>query len=267
MSAECFPIYWMLCLECRDGFFIVHSNTPLPLLMWFLSREERRAPAVPLHPKQPQPLERSFSFPGCAELQQILSGLTSAFLRWEIRAHFTAQILEGSLQGSGWTPQRITGTLRLGKTSKMIKSNLPPNSTVPSNPNQKGPRPLIYSTLPEMVAPPVPWGACSKAWALFQWGESTIFTPLMANQKLQLLFLCTSLITWVTSFLNQHFGDTSKIQWTQPIPGAHLSIQGMSWAVPGADSDWHQDLQLMRKTWLGARQDDSPIAPSRKIQF
>lgn len=157
-----FIIYWMLCLECSDGFFIEHSSNPLQLLVWCLSRDGPQL--CPSMQSSPRSWRNPSLFQDVQNYSRSCQGwLCTSLLRWEIRAHFTAQGLESSSQGNGWATHRITATLRVGNTSKMIESSLPWNSTVLSNPNHKVPHPLVFSTLPVMVTAPLPWIACSKA--------------------------------------------------------------------------------------------------------
>ena len=59
-------------------------------------------------------------------------------------------------------------SLRLEKTSKIMKSNHQHNTTVPAKPCPKVPHLHIFLTPPGMGTPPLPWAACSNAWPLFQ---------------------------------------------------------------------------------------------------
>ena len=50
---------------------------------------------------------------------------------------------------------------RLEKTSKIIKSNHEPNTTMPTKPRPKVPHLHSFRTPPGMGTPPLPWAACS----------------------------------------------------------------------------------------------------------
>ena len=63
---------------------------------------------------------------------------------------------------------RIIESVRFEKTSKVIKSNRQPNTTMPAKPCPKVPHLHVFWTPPRMVTPPRPWAACSSAWQLFQ---------------------------------------------------------------------------------------------------
>ena len=63
---------------------------------------------------------------------------------------------------------RIIESLRLEKTSKIIKFNRQPNTTMPAKPCPEVPCLHIFWTPSGMVTPPLPWAACSNAWPLFQ---------------------------------------------------------------------------------------------------
>ena len=67
----------------------------------------------------------------------------------------------------GGLQHRITESLRLENTSKTIKSNHPPNTTMPTRPCPKVSYLHIFWTPPGMGTPPLPWAACSNAWPLF----------------------------------------------------------------------------------------------------
>ena len=60
-------------------------------------------------------------------------------------------------------------SLRLEKTSKIIRSNRQPIITMPSKPCPEEPYLHVFWTLPGMVTPPLPWAACSNALQLFQY--------------------------------------------------------------------------------------------------
>jgi len=62
----------------------------------------------------------------------------------------------------------ITESLTLEKTSKIIKSNRQPNTTIPTKPCPEVPHLHFFLTPLGMVTPPLPWAACSNAWPLFQ---------------------------------------------------------------------------------------------------
>jgi len=59
---------------------------------------------------------------------------------------------------------RIIESLRLEKTSKIVKSNRRPNTTMPAKPCPEVPHLHSFWTPPGMVTPPLPWAACSNAW-------------------------------------------------------------------------------------------------------
>ena len=63
---------------------------------------------------------------------------------------------------------RITESIRLEKTSKIIKSNHQPNTTMPAKPCPEVSHPHVFWTPPGMGTPPLPWAAWSSAWPLFQ---------------------------------------------------------------------------------------------------
>jgi len=56
----------------------------------------------------------------------------------------------------------------LEKTSKIIESNYPSNTTVPTKPYPEVPCPHIFWTPPGTGTHPPPWTAYSNAWPLFQ---------------------------------------------------------------------------------------------------
>jgi len=64
---------------------------------------------------------------------------------------------------------RIRESLRLEKTSKIIKSNHQPNPTMPAKPSPQVPHPHGFWTPPGMRTPPLLWAAWSNAWPLCQW--------------------------------------------------------------------------------------------------
>ena len=72
-------------------------------------------------------------------------------------------------QGPFQTWDRIIESLRLQKTSKIIKSNCQPNTTMPDKTCPKVPHLHVFWTPPGMVSPPLPRTACSNAWQPFQW--------------------------------------------------------------------------------------------------
>ena len=57
---------------------------------------------------------------------------------------------------------RIVESLRLEKTSKIVKSNHQPDTTVPAKPCPEVPYLHIFWTPPGMMTPPPPWAACCK---------------------------------------------------------------------------------------------------------
>ena len=61
----------------------------------------------------------------------------------------------------------IIEPLRLEKTSKIIKSNCQPNTTMPAKPCPKVPHLHAFWTPPGMGTPLLPWVACSNACTLF----------------------------------------------------------------------------------------------------
>ena len=63
---------------------------------------------------------------------------------------------------------RITESLRLENTSKIIKSNHQRNITMPTKPCPEVPHPHVFWTPPGMMTPPPPWTVCSNTWLLFQ---------------------------------------------------------------------------------------------------
>ena len=63
---------------------------------------------------------------------------------------------------------RITESLRLEKTSKMMKFNHHPSTPISAKPCPQVPHPHVFWTPPGKVTPPLPWAACSSAWPLFQ---------------------------------------------------------------------------------------------------
>jgi len=54
----------------------------------------------------------------------------------------------------------IIDSLRLAKTSKIIKSNRHPNTTMPTKPYPEVPHLHVFWTSPGIVTPPLPWAAC-----------------------------------------------------------------------------------------------------------
>ena len=59
---------------------------------------------------------------------------------------------------------RMIESLRLEKTSKIIKSNRHPNTTMAAKPYPEVSHPCVFWTPPGMGTPPLPWAACSNAW-------------------------------------------------------------------------------------------------------
>jgi len=55
----------------------------------------------------------------------------------------------------------------LEKTSQIIESNHPPNTTMPTKPYPEVPHLHIFWTSPGMGIPPPPWAACSNAQTFF----------------------------------------------------------------------------------------------------
>ena len=89
----------------------------------------------------PQPLQL-----GCIPLEA-RSGdeewaLSTGCLEWLHRSH------------------RIIESLRLGKTSKITKSNCQPNTTTPAKPCPEMPYLHVFWKPPGMVTLPLPWAAC-----------------------------------------------------------------------------------------------------------
>jgi len=70
---------------------------------------------------------------------------------------------QGPPHRSGQEDQRIIESLWLEKTSKIIKSNHPPNTTLPIKPYPEVPHLHVFRTPPGMVTQPPPWAACSNA--------------------------------------------------------------------------------------------------------
>lgn len=67
--------------------------------------------------------------------------------------------------------QRITGSPRLGKTSKITgsKHQASPTTLFSTNPCPQGPHPHVFQTLPRTVTPPLLWAACARPWSPYQW--------------------------------------------------------------------------------------------------
>ena len=63
---------------------------------------------------------------------------------------------------------RIIESLRLEKTSKIIKSNHQANTIMPAKPCPEAPHLHVFWTPPGMGTPPLPWAAYSNVWPLFQ---------------------------------------------------------------------------------------------------
>ena len=66
------------------------------------------------------------------------------------------------------THHRIIESLKLEKTSKVIRSSRPLNTTMPTNSCPELPYLHVFGTPPGMMTPPSPWEGCSSAWLLFQ---------------------------------------------------------------------------------------------------
>ena len=95
--------------------------------------------------------------------------------------HICASV--GSPSRHGWDPlvkHRIMESLRLEKTSRIIKSNRHPNPTTPAKPCPEGPHPHLFWTPPGMGTPPLPWAAWSNAWPL----RKDIFPNLQSKPPL-----------------------------------------------------------------------------------
>ena len=63
---------------------------------------------------------------------------------------------------------KILESLTLENTSKIIKSNHQPITTMPAKPCPEVPCLHVFWTPPGMGTPPLPWAACSNVWPLFQ---------------------------------------------------------------------------------------------------
>lgn len=155
MGAVCFPIYWMLCLECSDGFFIEHSSTPpATAAVVFVQGGVDGPQLCPSIQSSPSPWRNPSLF-------QNMQNYSKSCQDWPL--HFASQMgNKGPFHCSGFGKQ-LTGQWMGHSQNHRNKSNLPSNSTVPNNPNHKVPHPLVFSTLPEMVTAPLPCRACSKA--------------------------------------------------------------------------------------------------------
>ena len=71
------------------------------------------------------------------------------------------------LSGSFPATLRITESLRLEKTSEIIKPSCQAITTMPTKPCTKVPHLCVFWTSPGMGTPPLPWAACSNVWPLF----------------------------------------------------------------------------------------------------
>ena len=59
--------------------------------------------------------------------------------------------------------RKVIESLRLEKTSNIMKSNRQPSTTVPIKPCPEVPCLHVFQTPPGMLAPPLPWAACSNS--------------------------------------------------------------------------------------------------------
>jgi len=84
---------------------------------------------------------------------------------WSVSKHFLPGVRCLTTCCSGNLPLfsstcRIIESLRLEKTSKMIKSNCKANSTMPAKPCPEVPHLHVFWTPPGTGTPPLPWAAC-----------------------------------------------------------------------------------------------------------
>jgi len=75
-------------------------------------------------------------------------------------SHYTSQLVSCF--------HRITDSLMLEKTSKIMKSNRQPNTIMSAKPCPEVPYLHVFWTTPGMVTLPPTWAACSNIWPLFQ---------------------------------------------------------------------------------------------------
>ena len=68
--------------------------------------------------------------------------------------------------------QWIIESLRLEKTSKIIKSNCQPNTTIPTKPRPEVLHLHVFRTPPWMVTPPLLWAACWVCASLLSYVQS-----------------------------------------------------------------------------------------------
>jgi len=87
---------------------------------------------------------------------------------------------------------RMTESLRLEKTSKIIKSNDQPNTTMSAKPCPEVQYLHIILTSPGMVTPPLPWAASSNADHSFR---KEIFPNIQSKPPLTQLEIIASRVT------------------------------------------------------------------------
>ena len=146
---------------------------PVDRCTWYFSLLSAGDLVAPPHPSACADVPGSCSpNQDCLRAEGLHGGSRQASSYVAVRARLAGGVKVGGQVSQALCAQhtvyRIIESLRLEKTSQIIKSNRQPNTATPATPCPEVPYVYIFLTPPGMGTPPPPWAACSNAWPLFQ---------------------------------------------------------------------------------------------------
>ena len=160
---------------------------------------------------------------------------------------------------------KIIQSLRLEKTSKIIKSNHQPNTTVPTKPCPELPHLYIFRTPPRMATPSLPWAGLFQCLTTLSVKKFFLISNLkLPWHNLRLFPIVLSIVshffpphsTTCTEYcgLFQHKGNVSCLRWEnrvqKPRAAVNVNAEPSPWLLRRVGQTLSESMsQTVRKNW------------------